>query len=76
MKLPPDKFWRALSKDEKVMLADELNITKVYLSSVMNSHFRCSTDLAVRIEEKTKGAISRKVLRPDVNFKALEEAEK
>jgi len=75
MKMTSDKYWRSLDSDEKQVLADELSITKVYLSNVMNmqKNIKPSIELAQRIETQTCGAVSRKALRPDVNFKVVEE---
>ena len=67
MRMEPARYWRSLTKDEKYQLADLLSVTKVYLSSVMNGHFKASKTLALRIELKTDGDVSKRDIRPDVN---------
>lgn len=68
------KFWpmklkdylATLSADQKRELATAASTEVIYLIQIAGGHSSPSPKLAKRIEEATKGAVTREDLRPDV----------
>ena len=46
--------------------AEELGITRQYLTMIISEHEQAGPKLAIRIEEWSNGEIDRKYLRPDL----------
>lgn len=56
----------SLSADEKRALAEAAGTEVIYLIQIAGGHSSPSPKLAKRIEDATKGAVTRGELRPDV----------
>ncbi|WP_417329195.1 hypothetical protein [Halomonas cupida] len=60
------QFWQSMSPDERDAVAEKAGTTTEYLRQVLACGRRCGASLAKNIESASGGAVSRKVLRPDI----------
>jgi DNA-binding transcriptional regulator YdaS (Cro superfamily) len=61
-----DKYFENKPRGSKIAMARRLGISKTWLSLVISGKAPASPELCVEIERVTKGAVSRRNLRPDV----------
>lgn len=61
-----EKFFEGKPRGSKLLMAKSLGISKTWLSLVISSRKQASPELCVEIERYTRGAVSRRNLRPDV----------
>jgi len=60
------EYFADKPRGSKTKMAKELNLSKTWLSLVINNRVRPSIEVTFAICKYTKGKVSRKVLRPDV----------
>ena len=60
------KYLRSQLRGTQGRLAEDLNISKSWLSKIVNERVLPSPVLTVAISHKTKGKVARKELRPDI----------
>jgi DNA-binding transcriptional regulator YdaS (Cro superfamily) len=61
-----EKYFETKPRGSKTAMARALGISKTWLSLVVSGRRPASPELCVAIERYTKGAVSRRNLRPDV----------
>ena len=61
-----EKFFENKPRGSKIAMARAIGISKTWLSLVISGRASASPELCVLIERYTKGAVSRRNLRPDV----------
>lgn len=61
-----EKYFQNKPRGSKIAMARALGISKTWLSLVISGRQGASPELCVAIERYTKGAVSRRNLRPDV----------
>lgn len=59
-------YFLGKKRGAKDALAKELNISRTWMSQLIQGRQVCSPELAVEIERLTLGAVTRKDLRPDL----------
>lgn len=60
------EYWDSLTKGEQCELAESVGSTHGYLRLVFNGYKKAGFLLAKKIEEMTKGVITKSDLRPDI----------
>ena len=60
------EYFATKPRGAKIELARLVGISKTWMSLLTNGHDICSAEVAVLIERHTKGAVTRKELRPDI----------
>ena len=61
-----EEYFRDKPRGAKIELARKLGISKTWMSLMVSSRVVPSPALALMIEKFTKGAVTRKALRPDL----------
>lgn len=60
------EFFDGQPYGSKAALAKRLGISKTWMSLLISGRQKCGPELAKRLEEETKGAVTREALRPDI----------
>lgn len=60
------EYLSDFGKVEKVAFAEAIGVKYSYLGNLMNTPWRCSVALALKIEDASYGAVTRAELRPDI----------
>jgi DNA-binding transcriptional regulator YdaS (Cro superfamily) len=60
------EYFQDKQRGSKVKFAKEVNVSKTWLSLVINGKRIPSAELSVDIEKASKGKVTRKELRPDI----------
>lgn len=60
------EFWKSLSIQERESIAIQAGTSAEYLRQVLVYERQPSADMAKRLEEATRGALTRRELRPDL----------
>jgi hypothetical protein len=60
------EYFQDKPRGSKVKFAKEVNVSKTWLSLVINGLRIPSAELSVDIEKASKGKVTRKELRPDI----------
>jgi DNA-binding transcriptional regulator YdaS (Cro superfamily) len=61
-----DEYFADKPRGAKVALANKLGVSKTWMSLLVSGREQPSAGLALMIEKFTKGAVTRKTLRPDL----------
>lgn len=61
-------YFKALSKDARQAVADQVGTTVAYLWQIAYAQRLCRESLAIEIEKASKGAVRVEDLRPDVDW--------
>lgn len=60
------EFWKSLSIEQREIIAIKVGTSAEYLRQVLVYERQPSADMAKRLEEATKGTLTRRSLRPDL----------
>ena len=61
-------YLKALTKDQRVELAEKVDTTVAYLWQIAYGQRRCREGLAIEIEKATSRAVRLEMLRPDIDW--------
>jgi DNA-binding transcriptional regulator YdaS (Cro superfamily) len=61
-------YFKALSKDERQAVADQVGTSVAYLWQIAYGQRLCRESLAIEIEKASKGTVRVENLRPDVDW--------
>lgn len=61
-------YFKALTKDERTAIAEQVGTSVAYLWQIAYKQRRCNESMAIEIEKASKGAIRVEDLRPDVDW--------
>ncbi len=59
-------YWNTLTTDQKADLAKQVGSSAGYLRLVFKGHKKAGFSLAQRLEDVTRGEVSKSELRPDI----------
>jgi len=60
------EYFAAQPRGSKAQMAEQLGISRTWMSQIISRRVTCSADMAVAICRLTNGAVRREDLRPDL----------
>ena len=61
-------YWRSMPKDERKQFAAECSCSYGHLINVVYGYRRCTAELALKIEKRSRGIVKKEEIAPHVEW--------